>query len=165
MTCRTVESLIIDSEDRRLGADELRRVEEHLAVCPACRGFAAGRRAIRDDLKAALPGLPPPELVEATRRRCLEALNPLASEARPSRRLPAPIAAALGLLTVLTMTWLTMVLAGAEPDQALPPAGWAALVLIIQNALMLFFAPVVFRARRRPEDGTVAMTSAWNQEV
>jgi hypothetical protein len=67
---------------------------------------------------------------------------------------PVWVLVAMALVAIVTTLWLTVSLADVTPDMTLadlPVAGLAAVLIIVQNALMLFFAPVVlrtFRARR-----------------
>lgn len=147
--CRGVERLMLEGEDRALGAEERRTVEEHLRGCGRCRGFASDRALIRGELGAAGWPEPPDGLVLRTRRLARE------RGAEPERAsLPAWIYVALAAVTIATGVWLTFALAGVTPDMTLadlPVAALAALFIIAQNTLTLLCAPVVLRAfRARP---------------
>ena len=156
--CGEVERLVLEAEDRALGAEERRAVEEHLGRCGRCREFADGRALIRGGLAAVRWPEPPAELVRRTRLLAREA------EARsagwPARvPLPAWVLTVLAAVTVATGLWLAMALAGVRPDATLselPVAARAAVLVIAQNTLTLLFAPVVlraFRARREAAAG------------
>jgi predicted anti-sigma-YlaC factor YlaD len=150
LRCRDIEGLLLESEDRALAAEERRDVEEHLHRCGRCRGFAADRALIREELAAVRWPAPPDELVLRT-QRIARGIEP---ETFPAA-VPAWVFIALALVTIVTATWLAVSLADITPDMALadlPIAALAAVFVIVQNALMLFFAPVVlraFRTRRR----------------
>ncbi len=146
LSCRDVELLVIEGEDGELPAEARRLVEDHLRGCPRCQGFAADRGTIRGAFAAERWPAPPEALVRATRRRLVE-------ESAGSREpaVPAWILVALAVMAVVTGFWLTIALADVGPETALadlPVAGLAAVIVIVQNALMLFLAPVVLKAIR-----------------
>jgi hypothetical protein len=64
---------------------------------------------------------------------------------------PVWVLVAMAVMTIVTEVWLAVSLAGVTADMALidlpVPAG-AAVFIIVQNAIMLLFAPVVLRAFR-----------------
>ena len=65
--------------------------------------------------------------------------------------------AALAIIIVLIAVWSSVTLADVEPGQALadlPFAAKAALMLIAQNAFVLFFAPVILKAVRPSGGGS-----------
>jgi anti-sigma factor RsiW len=158
MSCKDFEKLILERDDRALAEEDARGLEGHLRACPACRGFEAGRLRIREALRAAMPPSVPERLDSGTRARALEILSGRAASGRARARtgLPAPIAAALAMLIVLTAAWLTVTLSRFAPGEALSLPAWAALGLIAQNALMLFAAPVLLRAVRTPKNGAAS---------
>lgn len=147
--CRQVERLTLESEDRALSETERSLVEAHLRGCRRCRDFAADRTLIRRELAAVRWPAPSDELVFRTRRLVQERQM----EAAPAG-LPAWIIVALAVVSVFTAVGLTIALADVTPDMTLadlPLGALAAVITIAQNALTLFFAPVVlrtFRARR-----------------
>jgi predicted anti-sigma-YlaC factor YlaD len=145
-SCRDVESLALAGEDRELAPRERSLVEEHLRGCGRCRAFAADRLEIREVTAALRWPEPPDRLVRQTRERLLEN----EPEARTAA-LPTWVLAAMAVFAVATGLWLTVSLAGVTPDMTvadLPAAGLAAVLIIIQNALTLLFAPVVLRTVR-----------------
>jgi predicted anti-sigma-YlaC factor YlaD len=145
LKCRDIERLMLEGEDRRLPPGVQRLVEEHLRACARCRGFAADRALVRDELAGVSWPAPPEELVLRTRRLLRDA----GAAAPPV--VPAWVIAALAAVTIITGIGLAVALADVTPDMALadmPIEAVAALFIIVQNALMLFFAPVVLRAVR-----------------
>jgi hypothetical protein len=147
LSCRDVERLTLAGEDRELSAGERSLVDDHRRDCGRCRAFAADRITIRAEAAALGWPAPPDALVRKTRRRLLES----AADAGPAP-LPAWVLIAMALVAVATGLWLAVSLAGVTPDMTLADlslSGVAAVLLIIQNALMLLFAPVVLRKVRR----------------
>jgi predicted anti-sigma-YlaC factor YlaD len=140
---------MLEGEDRTLPPEELSLVEEHLRGCAGCRGFAADRAMVRGELRSARWPEPPAELVSRTRRMLREAGT------APAAGLPAWVLLALAAVTIGTMSWLAFSLPEITPDTTLadlPFSARAAVIVILQNALTLFCAPVVLRtarARRR----------------
>jgi anti-sigma factor RsiW len=145
LRCRDVERLMLEGEDREFSAGERRSVEEHLRGCARCRGFAGDRVLIRGELQGVRWPTPPEELVLRTRRMLREART-----AAPAV-LPAWVFVALAAVTIITSIWLAFSLPDITPDTVLadlPFAARAAVFIIVQNALMLFCAPVVLRTAR-----------------
>lgn len=146
LSCRDVERLIIEDEDGKLTADMRRLVEDHLRGCRRCQGFAADRGLIRETIAAVRWPAPPETLVRATRRRLTE------DERRPrAAAVPAWVLVALAVTTVVTGLWLAISLADVGPEMTLADlsvAALAAVIVIVQNVLMLFLAPVVLRTVR-----------------
>lgn len=152
MTCKAIEQLILESEERPLGGDERRMVEDHLRGCPGCRMFQACRLTVRKGARD-LGGAELPQSLELrTRQLCLEAMDrdPSAGKAK----IPVPVIAASALFTVLAAIWLTVALIDVRPGQPLPSGAWAAIVFIAQNVLVLFLSPVILRMARPSENGT-----------
>ena len=150
LRCREVERLTLESEDRALSETERSLADAHLGGCRRCRDFAADRTLIRRELAAVRWPAPSDDLVFRT-RRLIRGRRPEAATAG----LPAWIIVALAVVSVVTAVGLTIGLADVTFDMTLadlPVGALAAVITIAQNALTLFFAPVVlrtFRARRR----------------
>ncbi len=149
LSCRDVERMTLEGEDRELSREERGFVEDHLQGCRGCRSFAADRTVIREELAAVRWPPPPDALVHRTRRMLLES----GPGARPAA-VPGWVMVAMAVVTIVTALWLAVSLADVTPDMTLADlsfTGLAAVLVVIQNALMLLFAPVVlrtFRARR-----------------
>ena len=91
MSHRTIERLILESEERPLDAGERRQVDRHLGDCTSCRAFASGRRTVRESLKDVRWPEPPLALKAETRRLCLEEMAAARSREREGRaRMPIP---------------------------------------------------------------------------
>jgi hypothetical protein len=144
--CRDVERLMLEAEERILTAEERRTVEEHARVCASCRGFAADRALIRGQLAAPTWPEPSDDIVRRTRRLVRQA-----GTAKGTTAVPAWVLVALAVVTIATGTWAAVSLADVTADMAIadvPAAARAAVFVIVQNAVMLLFAPVVLRAVR-----------------
>jgi len=149
LRCRDIERLVLESEDRALPAGEQSLVGEHVRICAGCRGFAADRALIRAELAGVRWPAPPEELVLRTRRL----LQDTGAAAPPV--VPAWVIVAMAAVTIITSIWLAVWLPDLTPDTTLtdlPLAARAAVFIIVQNALMLFCAPVVLRTARARRD-------------
>lgn len=149
--CRAVERLLVADEANGLGAAERGFVEDHLRGCAACRAFAADRALIRREIAFG----PWPALPAALDLRTRRAVRAGSAAAEPAP-VPAWVLVALAVLTIVTGTWLAVSLADVTSETKLTDmslAGVAAVIVIAQNALMLFFAPVVLRTFRTRREG------------
>jgi hypothetical protein len=149
LRCRDVERLMLEGEDRALPAGERDLVERHLRACARCREFSADRSLVRGELSVVSWPAPPEELVLSTRRMLHDA------ETAGTAAVPAWVLVALATFTIITSIWLAVYLPDITPEITLadlPLAPRAAVFIIVQNALMLFCAPVVLRKARARRD-------------
>jgi len=157
MRCQDIELLIIDSSERRLDRKEHRAVEQHVKQCLKCARFQDDLKNIRNALrKMPVPGLPD-ELERRTRILCqaelrarLESEKLGASQAQPAS-VPLIIWAALVSLIVLTAFLMVSLFRDIGLNLPLSFEGAVVLALMLQNAAMLFFAPVIIRKYRSPK--------------
>jgi anti-sigma factor RsiW len=154
MRCQDIERLIMENSERDLVQEERLAIEQHLAQCPACASYRDLWEGMHGSLqKVALPELPA-ELEQRVRLACYEEINSrLQRQTRPRRStssasVPWPIWAALAVLTVLTAAFLVPGIEKFLEEQSFSLETVLVLGLILQNALMLFFAPVVMRRHR-----------------
>jgi len=154
MRCQDFERLMLESRDRDLLREERLALEEHLESCPGCTSF----RSFWGDLKSCLreatgPALPA-EVSENVRLRChaeIESLSrPLAARdsGRGPASIPGPILAALLVLTGLTAIFLIPAIEEFRQAQKVTVETVLVFMVVLQNALMLFFAPVLMRRSR-----------------
>ncbi|HSA94839.1 MAG TPA: zf-HC2 domain-containing protein [Acidobacteriota bacterium] len=154
--CREIERLIVDGEGGELGTIERRLVDDHVRECGRCRAYAADHDLIRREIASG----PWPALPAALDRRIERAIRTGGTAAPAGAEptaLPAWVLAALAVVTIITGVWLAVSLANVAPETKLadlPVAGLAAVIVIAQNALMLFFAPVVLRTFRARREGS-----------
>jgi anti-sigma factor RsiW len=162
MRCKKIRLWIISATEGDLPDKAHQAVEEHLRSCEACVGFKRDLETLRRSL-AALPEPEISELVAAeTRTRCHAAVRsarPLtAALAAGWRRLPIPrlIWAAIPVLAILTAAVMAFGLQElAEESASLLSA--AVITMVLQNATMLVFAPILLKAWRRKRS-----QSAWD---
>jgi anti-sigma factor RsiW len=162
MRCKKIGLWIIAATEGDLPDKAGQAVEEHLASCEACVGFKRDLETLRQRLTA----LPEPKLSELvaaeTRTKCRAALKSdrrLATAlAAGWRRLPIPrlIWAVIPVLVLLTAVIMAFGLQElAEESASLLSA--AVLTMVLQNATMLVFAPILLKAWRRKRS-----PSAWD---
>jgi len=167
MRCKDIERLIIASWDEDLSSEELKAIEQHVSLCSHCARLREELGKIRTGIKAMpTPGLSP-DLVENTRLRCYAEMKKQQEAARErnssrthSRPIPVYVWATLFVLTLLTMVIILPVIREIRFDQALSFKAAAVLTLIIQNAVMLFFAPILIRKYRSKREHFNGMVNA-----
>ncbi len=154
MRCKDIERLIIDSSDKDLSLEELSTIEKHIAHCALCTRFQDELEKIRMGVKKIPQPILPPGLAQKTRLRCQAEISQLPAAATkiakliPSDPIPKYVWAVLLPLILLTVFVLASALKEIRLDQTLTFASAAALTIIIQNAVMLLFAPILIRRRR-----------------
>jgi len=154
MRCKDIERLIIDSSDENLSLEELRTIEKHVAHCALCARFRDDLEKIRMGIKTIPRPILPPDLAQKTRLRCQAELSQQpAAGARigkliPFDPIPKYVWAVLFPLILLTVFVLAPTLKEIRLDQTLTFTSVVALTIIIQNAVMLLFAPILIRRLR-----------------
>ncbi len=154
MRCKDIERLIIDSSDEDLSLEELSAIEKHVARCALCARLRDDLEKIRMGVKTMPQPVLPPDLAQKTRLRCqAEISRRPAAAARiakliPSDPIPKYVWAVLLPLILLTVFVLAPTLKEIRLDQTLTFASVVAFTIIIQNAVMLLFAPILIRRRR-----------------
>jgi len=154
MRCKDIERLIIDSSDEDLSLEELGKIEKHVAHCALCARFQDHLEKIRMGVKAMPQPVLPPGLAQKTRVRCHAEISRRPAAASkitrliPSEPIPKYVWAALLPLILLTVFVIVPVFKEIRLDQALTFTSVVALTIIIQNAVMLLFAPILIRRRR-----------------
>ncbi len=154
MRCKDIERLIIDSSDKDLSLEELSTIEKHIARCALCAHFQDDLEKIRIGVKTMPQPVLPPDLAQKTRLRCQAEISRRPAAAKkiarliPSDSVPKYVWATLLPLILLTVFVIAPTLKEIRLDQTLTFASAAALTIIIQNAVMLLFAPILIRRRR-----------------
>ncbi|OGD22473.1 MAG: hypothetical protein A2W03_02620 [Candidatus Aminicenantes bacterium RBG_16_63_16] len=157
MRCQDAERLILESGG--LGPEERSKLDTHLARCARCLDFREFWRALQGRVSFTAPAGAPSGLAERVRRAAHAELHSgLAGEAwwapadaRPE--VPGFVWAALAAITILTLGFLIPGVQDFVENQKLTLGTGLVLVLILQNTLTLFFAPVVLRRRRYLQGG------------
>jgi anti-sigma factor RsiW len=151
MKCKDIERLIMDFKEEELSAEELSAVEEHVERCTRCASLRGNLGKIRLYLKSMPRPVLPEELAERTRSMCQVELGskPLSKARTNARNHPRPIPkliwAALFSLIVLTSILVLVLLKDFDLKLPLSPQAIVVLTLVVQNAGMLFLAPIVIR--------------------
>lgn len=154
MRCKDIEHLIIDLSEKDLSPEELSALEQHIANCTHCARFQDDLNKIRMCIKT-IPLLhPSPDLVKKTRMRCYAEISPqnaTTTEIAPqtsSDPIPILLWAALFSLILLTVIVVVPALKDIILNKPLSFPSAAVLTLMIQNAVMLVFAPILLRKLR-----------------
>ncbi|NIM58814.1 MAG: hypothetical protein GTO16_07705 [Candidatus Aminicenantes bacterium] len=153
MRCKDIERLIIDSSDEDLSQEELNAIEKHVARCASCVRFRDDFEKIRMGIKSMPQLIVPLDLAQKTRLRIRTELSmePAATakidQLTHSEPIPKYVWAALLPLIILTAILIVPIFKEIRLDQTLTFRSVVALTLIIQNAVMLLFAPILIRRR------------------
>ena len=154
MKCKDIERLVIESSKDELSAEDLSRIKQHIQHCSKCKHLEDDLKKIRVFLKNTVMLTPPAELVRQTQLMCHTEIKALKAGVKKfsglssSRLIPKYIWAALVSLITLTVILLSPLLTEFNLEQPLSFQTVVMFFLIIQNAGMLFFAPVLIRKYR-----------------
>ncbi len=153
MRCKDIERLIIDSSEET-SAEELSAVREHVEHCARCAQLQDDLRKIRVHLKGMRRPVPAEELLKRTQSMCHDKMSSLhrakaiISAKNHLRLIPKYIWVALALLIILTGIFMLWLLKDFRLSLPLSLQTAIVLMLMIQNAGMLFFAPLLMRRFR-----------------
>lgn len=151
MRCEDAERLILETGEKEWSPDELRALEAHLEWCQDCAAF----RDFRVNLLYVLEKTPAPHLdtglVEKVRLRCHAELDMKAVRGRA--RVPWSILTAFGILTVITLGFFIPQILDFFSTKEFTPEMGLLLAILLQNTVMLFFAPVIMRRQRVDHNG------------
>ncbi len=151
MKCKDIELLIIDSGEKDLSEEELSRLEQHVSQCKRCQRFEEDLKNIRNSFKKIKMLDPSAELTRKTLALCHSELSTRqAMESRTAhqvRSTPIPLFVWIAFvsLTALTVILALPLLGGLQLTQTLSLPIVVVLAIMIQNAVMLCFAPLLLR--------------------
>ena len=154
MKCKDIERLVIESPKDELNAEDLSRIKQHILHCSKCAQLEDDLKKIRIFLNKTASPTPPAELVRQTQLICHTEIKALKAGVKKisglssSRLIPKYIWAALITLITLTVILLSPLLTEFNLEQPLSFQTVVVFFLMIQNAGMLFFAPVLIRKYR-----------------
>ncbi|NOR53920.1 MAG: hypothetical protein GQ536_07525 [Candidatus Aminicenantes bacterium] len=154
MKCKDIERLVIESSKDELSAEDLSRIKQHILHCSKCAQLEDDLKKIRVFLKKTAPPPPPVKLVRQTQLMCHTEINAFKAGVKKfpglssSRLIPKYMWAALIMLITLTVILFSPLLTEFNLEQPLSFQAVVVLFLMIQNAGMLFFAPVLIRKYR-----------------
>ena len=153
MKCKDVERMIMDLSEENLGKDQMEEIQRHVSGCARCARLEGELREIRIHLQKIPSLIPSEKFFEHTRRLCHAKLN------APS--VPKFIWGAFATLLVLTSVLMLPLARELMQDQPLSFPTLSILILMVQNLVMLFFAPVLIqRFRIRKKDFTNGFMSS-----
>lgn len=165
MRCKHVQQLIIDATDRPLSNGERMGMGEHIHQCEGCARFHSTFATLRRGISELPCPTPSGDLDRDTHDLCRGArLASLHFAADPALSkwqalaIPKFIWASLPILIFLT----ALLMAGGLQDilnQNVSFLSATFLALLLQNAAMLVFAPILIQALRRKRSG-----HSWNSE-
>lgn len=151
MRCQDFERLILESGERELAQEERTVLQEHLEICSDCAALQSFRGDIRRYLQEPTGAELSAEFSDNVRLRCRAEVESLSArragkdvQKRPAT-VPWTIWAALLVLTGLTLSFLIPGLDEWRRSQKLTLGTALVLVVILQNALMLLFTPLLMR--------------------
>lgn len=162
MQCKDIERLIIVSSEEELSPEESKLMEQHLGHCTHCARLRDELEKIRLGITTMPKPVLPPDLAQKARQRCLDEMRLRSASAKRvfSRIRPYPIPkyvwAALAPLIIFTVLLIAPAINDIQLDESLTFKSAAALAVIIQNAGMLFFAPILihrYRSKRENMNG------------
>ena len=163
MRCKHVQQLIIDATERTLSIGERTGLEEHIQQCEKCVRFQSTFAALRRGISELPSPAPSTDLDRDTRDLCRGArLASLHFTTDPALTkwqalaIPKFIWAALPILIVLTALLMDKGLQDLLNQNGTFLSA-TFLALLLQNAAMLIFAPILIRALRRKKSGY-----SWN---
>ncbi len=151
---------MIDGVDRTLSRQEQNAFEKHVTQCSSCARFQEDLHMIRSGITALPCPAPTEELVNKTKSLCSAEMEiggvPHSSSIQLShpKAVPKIIWAALCVLVVFTGIFIISLFPlGFEIEESVSLKTVLIFTLIVQNAAMLFFAPVLIQKFRSPKNG------------
>jgi anti-sigma factor RsiW len=154
MRCKDIERLIVDASEGGLSQEEIRAIEEHISSCEKCTRLYEEWEGIRVCLRNSSKPVLPDSLVLKTQELCYREMKSLRGAPQRSERrvrnhtIPKLIWAAIASLILITGFLLLPLIRDIELEQTFSFPAVVVLFLIIQNAAMLFFTPVILRKFR-----------------
>ncbi len=154
MRCKDIEHLIVDASAEGLSQEEIRAIEDHISSCVKCARLQEELEGIRVCLRNSSKPILPDDLIQKTRALCYKEMESHKSAAQKvdhhiaNHSIPKLIWAAIASLIVITGFLLLPLLRDLEMEQTFSFPAVVVLFLIIQNAAMLFFTPVILRKFR-----------------
>lgn len=159
MQCKHIEHLVMDSYERKLSEEELSFIQQHIERCSRCARFQDSLEKIRTGLRTIPHPVPSPTLLERTRKSLVEDMKTRSGSLSWKNTMPSitPVPkiiwVALLMLIALTVVVITSVFKDIVWDETLPFSAAAVLTLVLQNAAMLIFAPILLRRQRWKRSG------------
>ena len=154
MRCKNIERLIVDASEGGLSQEEIKIIKEHVSSCEKCARLYEELEGIRVCLRNSSKPVLPDSLIQKTQELCYREMESLRRAPQRSERrirnhsIPKLIWAAIASFIVITGFLLLPLIRDIEQEQTFSFPAVIVLFLIIQNAAMLFFTPVILRKFR-----------------
>jgi hypothetical protein len=145
MRCLQIENILIEGMPEQSAAIPA-QVRAHLEHCPQCSRLAEDLQKLRREA-AFLAAISAPEatagsVLKMCRSELRAGIQPLPA------RVPVWVRACAGLLLVLTILWVYPVLEDFFTEESINYNTSLVIALLVQNTIMLLFAPLVIRIFR-----------------
>lgn len=151
MKCKHFRSLILEQPDRELTAGESRMLADHLSGCRECLAFKQELLLLGGLIgENRFPELST-DVEREVRKRCHRALRERETAKQAAEKIPAWLGIPRGiLLSLFLLVAITMILiltgfGEISIGNTLSAGDLLILMLVLQNAVMLLFSPVLFR--------------------
>lgn len=154
MKCKDVEPIIIEASHELLDGEDKKEMERHLKDCARCARLEEEMDGIKNAfLRHPRPALPE-VLDERTHRMCRAELASakrkadIPGEKNWLKSIPLAVKTAFISLFVLTAVWAVLVFRELRVEDTVSATSILLLALMIQNAVMLVFSPLLLRGLR-----------------
>jgi hypothetical protein len=141
MRCEDHQRILMNGGGSEPGGGPAAAAREHARTCPTCAAYAVDLATLEKRARALRRPAVPPTLDARTRRAIRKAFD---AEARRTP-LPRGMAIALAVLTAMTVVVVFPVIWSGEIADPLTFRSATAIALLLQNGVMLFVAPILFR--------------------
>ena len=154
MKCRHIKSYLLETDESAFSDIIKPEVQEHIKYCPHCTHYAEQLIQLREHLNDIETVKPSHNVLEKTLQACRTQLqqNAEASQMqRESFQIPKLVWASLTGLLMLTLIFLSPALLNSFLEEPIPYPVCVAVIIALQNLLMLFFAPILLKIKQGGE--------------
>ena len=155
MKCKQVENLIIDADGETYNERSQLELENHIRSCPSCTTFVKNINSIRTNPKILVNVEPSDPLVESTLECCHMELKQkeqiISSRSGPKLTTPNYIWASIIAIVTFSIIWFFPILKELVQENIISDHTIWFFIIIIQNIIMLLFAPIIFKKIRQKQ--------------
>jgi hypothetical protein len=148
MKCREYQMMLVDDRQERIPGQQMRHLARHLKTCRECQAFRNQLNQLRKGLKKARIPKMPAELDRLTRQRCHNELGRSVPINRRGAGIPFLVFGALLALIMVTSILIFPVLGELSGDNSFTPGEIVAVIIVLQNTVMLLLSPLLIRKYR-----------------
>lgn len=149
--CKETQKRLLESSTDPLGRQPSAEIMAHLSHCDTCQQYHRDLLSIRKGINNIQTPQLDTQLTEKTRLRCHDRIADQQSRTYPAS-LPLLIKVALPIIIVLTVVWMILTLPALGTEIALTKQAVIGIILLIQNGLMLLFAPLLISGFKENKD-------------